>query len=146
MKNQSNKFQEDTFTIAELFSEKTNSSVFFNSESRPRFSKLVTLANSIGFDKKITTLFQKSTGLLYEGENKPGNVCFANNNEDMRDEFKQVFSTMDILYYVYGILTSKDNGGKFLHVTEQNPFRISYPKDAENFWQIVSKGKSLEEN
>ncbi|HEY8399763.1 MAG TPA: hypothetical protein VIK89_00800, partial [Cytophagaceae bacterium] len=38
--------------------------------------------------------------LTYIPEAKEGNVCFVNNNEDLRDEFKQTFTYRDLSAYL----------------------------------------------
>lgn len=89
-------------------------------------------------NRNITSEFEKSTGLLFLEKMEDGNVCFANNNDDLRDEFKQVFSPGDVLDYVYGILNIPENN----NAGSANP-EIPLPKNAEIFWQNAAIGRTI---
>ena len=47
--------------------------------------------------------FAKKIDLDFVPKKENGNVCFANNNDELRDDFKQVFSTKDFLDYIYAV-------------------------------------------
>jgi len=68
---------------------------------------------------------EKRLGLLFEKEPGSHNLCFANENAGLRNEFKRVFTPRDLHYY-----------------TLANPAG-SLPKDTDKFWQEVEKGKQL---
>ena len=78
-------------------------------------------------DRRITaeliSKLEKSTGLLYESTPTDTNVCFATHNLELRDDFKLVFTTVDVLCFL-----------------------ASDPDDdtptSEVFWQNVSKGRN----
>lgn len=63
-------------------------------------------------------------GLTYIDENKEGNLCFVNNNSELRDEFKQNFTRQDVLHYI--------------NATKQVDGEIKLPATAEEFWEKVS--------
>lgn len=53
------------------------------------------------------------------------------------------FASIDILYYIYGVLhspTYRETYKEFLSIDFP---RVPYPSDAENFWQLVAFGGEL---
>lgn len=64
-------------------------------------------------------------GLLFEKEPGPNNLCFANENAELRNEFKRVFTPQDLHYYILA-----------------NPAG-QLPEDTDEFWKGVEKGKRL---
>lgn len=89
---------------------------------------------------EIVKQFEKNLGLAFDPEAVNGSVCFAKNNEDLRDDFKLTFTATDLLNYVYAILHSPSfniNDKELLKI--EFPF-IPYPQDANTFWQLVKKG------
>lgn len=131
--------EENSFTCGELLLNDTGLLDFFDHHRGNEKDFLAAHLKNI--KEQIVQKISDQTGLLYAGKNQPGNVCFANNNEDLRDEFKQVFSTMDLLEYVFGCL-------KALRVQESasakplnSAIPIPYPQNAENFWELVNRGK-----
>lgn len=90
-------------------------------------------------NKGVVAEIEKSTGLLFLGKMEDGNVCFANNNDDLRDEFKQVFSPGEVLNYIYGVLNSPE----YHHGNEFTNPEIPYPENAEIFWNYAASGSIL---
>lgn len=80
------------------------------------------------------------TGLHFILEKDPeGNVCMANNKE-LRAEFRQTFSPIDILDYAYAILHSSD----FRSTSKKNSkTNFPYPKNAEIFWELAELGSQI---
>ena len=64
--------------------------------------------------------FAKKIGLDYVPKKENGNVCFANNNDELRDVFKQVFTTLDFLDYIYAVFLSANYKAKFQEINEAN--------------------------
>ncbi|WP_157813315.1 type ISP restriction/modification enzyme [Flavobacterium sp. 5] len=74
-----------------------------------------------------------------------GNVCFANDN-DVRPEFKEIFSQIDLLNYIYAILflsKYRENHQEFL---KSNFSYIPIPNDKIKFWKLIKLGNELREN
>ncbi len=90
-------------------------------------------------DSDIVHQFSLRLGLAFVSEQSNGNVCFANNNSELRDEFKQVFSASDILDYTYAIMHSSVYQERYSEVSALQ--EIPYPNDADIFWALVSLGK-----
>lgn len=99
------------------------------------------------FDVEIPTLTQgiinqmaNKTGLNFVLIKDPeGNVCMANNKE-VRPEFRQNFSVIDILDYMYAIsysLNFRLTGEEFVKIN------LQYPKDSETFWELAELGLQL---
>ncbi|MCD8540437.1 MAG: hypothetical protein LRY55_12220 [Leadbetterella sp.] len=64
-------------------------------------------------------------GLLFEKEPGPHNLCLANENAGLRNEFKRVFTSLDLRYYILATPAG------------------SLPENTDIFWQEVEKGKQL---
>lgn len=101
------------------------------------------------FDREIPILNQRIINemavkmeLEFILEKDPeGNVCMANNKE-VRPEFRQNFSAIDILNYIYALLHSS----KFSTVEKEyleNHFPI--PKNADIFWDLVQLGFKIKQ-
>lgn len=70
------------------------------------------------------------------------NVCFANSLE-VRDDFKNSFSTADVLYYAYAIFYASAGLEKFENLDDGETFDVLYPKDLDMFWQVTELAKRL---
>lgn len=68
---------------------------------------------------------------------REGNVCFVNSNE-LRHEFRQSFTSIDLLDYCYAILHSAIN-----EISEINSVRIPITSDSSAFWKLVKHGSEL---
>ena len=66
-----------------------------------------------------------------------GNVCFINSNE-LRPEFRQNFTSTDLLDYCYAVLHSTIN-----EFSEINSARIPITSDTSIFWKLVNYGSGL---
>lgn len=85
----------------------------------------------------------EKTGLTFIDERENGNVCFANNNEELRDEFKQTFAPIDMLDYIYAVLHSPNYREKYEDFLKIDTPKVPIPKDADSFWQLVTLGEKL---
>lgn len=75
--------------------------------------------------------------LLFINENdREGNICFAN-SKDLRPEFKQSFTVLDLLDYSYAVLNSVT-----YHKSDKNK-GIPFPIHSDFFWQLVQIGSNL---
>lgn len=104
------------------------------------FSKaLVTnQTKNIGFNLHI-----KNLNLTYTSEKEPnGNVCFAN-NEEVRPDFKETFTTKDLLDYIYAILHSQAYREKYKTFLKIEFPKLANPKDTDTFWKLVEIGGAL---
>ncbi len=100
---------------------------------------------------EIVKQIEKGLGLTFVPEastplsNQGGNLCFANNNDELRDEFKQTFAPIDLLDYIYGVLHSPTYREKYKEFLKIDFPRVPYPEDADTFWQLVNLGSQLRE-
>ena len=77
-------------------------------------------------------------GLQFINEKETeGNVCFINSNE-LRPEFRQSFTSTDLLDYCYAVLHSTIN-----EFSEINSARIPITSDTSIFWKQVNYGSEL---
>jgi len=99
------------------------------------------------YDTRIPNLTEETinqiahkTGLHFILEKDPeGNVCMANNKE-VRAEFRQTFSPIDILDYIYALLhSSKYSSTKKESVQTNFPL----PKNTESFWELAKLGSQI---
>lgn len=75
---------------------------------------------------------EKRLAATFLKDPEEGNLCFANNNAEIRDDFKQVFTLRDVGDYFASL---DDN-------TVLNPPPL--PKTAAEFWAKVQKGKNIQ--
>lgn len=68
---------------------------------------------------------EQNLGLLFEEEPGPNNLCFANENSELRNDFKRIFTSQDLHYY-----TLAHSKGRL-------------PENTDAFWEGVEKGKQL---
>ncbi|WP_163406996.1 hypothetical protein [Flavobacterium ajazii] len=84
-------------------------------------------------NNEIIQWFADRSGLLFLFEKEPGNVCFANSDE-LRPEFRQSFTIIDMLDYMYA----------FVHSSYYKEFqKIVIPSEAHSFWKLVEIGSRL---
>ena len=77
-------------------------------------------------------------GLQFISEKETeGNVCFINSTE-LRPEFRQSFTSIDLLDYCYAVLHSTIN-----KISEINSVRIPITSDSSIFWELVNYGSEL---
>ena len=89
--------------------------------------------------------FAKKIGLDFVPKKENGNVCFANNNDELRDDFKQVFSTVDFLNYIYAVSFSAIYKEKFQKSFSTDFPEIPFTKGSNDFWKFVKLGKEMRE-
>lgn len=95
-------------------------------------------SNRIVLNSETFQFIANCCGLMFIDEKETGNVCFAHSQE-LRPEFKQSFTAIDVLDLSYAILHSSFYR-KDLKITElKNPI----PQEAAVFWKLVQIGKEL---
>jgi hypothetical protein len=115
------------------------------SDSNPSFINLAALfekpagareANVINIEiiNQITTI----VGLLFINQKeREGNVCFAN-SQDLRPEFKQSFTLLELLDFSSAVLHSR-----IYRQGKQDFLEIPIASDSCIFWQLVQIGSNL---
>ena len=72
-----------------------------------------------------------------ETNDNEGNVCFIN-SEEVRPEFRQVFTSQDVAYYLVGLF----DGSAAIEISKENfHLNIPYPQNANAFWQKAELGR-----
>jgi len=79
---------------------------------------------------ELIQIIESNTGLQFRENPTEGNLCFAQNNLELQDEYKLEFNLADLNHYL-----------KSFSETE-----ISLPKDSTTFWKLVKKGRGLKKN
>lgn len=87
------------------------------------------------FNNKIIADFEKILQLQCIEKTTPENVCFATQNSELQDDFKQVFSKKDVLDYFYAVISSPEY--------QQSQLEENYPKNTNEFWNLVRLGEKL---
>ena len=77
---------------------------------------------------------QRVLKLEYLPEDNPGNLCYVNENPELRNEFRTGFSNSDLLKYFKNVTICEKDTDIFLI----SPHEIMLPRNADIFWQIVS--------
>lgn len=80
---------------------------------------------------EIVDKIARSFGLIFLNQKETGNVCFANSDE-VRSEFRQSFTTIDLLEYVFAMRYYNNDLQK-----------IPIPSDSMHFWILVQFGRDL---
>lgn len=87
------------------------------------------LADKIAKELGLTFINQKTS---------EGNLCFAKNNEELRPEFKEIFTASDLSNYEFALLYSEKYKADLIHDL--------LPKDRAIFWKLVTLGNNLKCN
>lgn len=96
-------------------------------------------ASFTDFIKKL----EYKTGLLFIPEAASNNLCFANNNSELRDDFKRVFSPVEIFDYHYALLITQALREETMSSIPYDFSALKLPRDAEDFWDVVNWGNRL---
>ena len=87
---------------------------------------------------ELAEKISKALGLMYRNQTKSeGNVCFANSDE-LRPEFRETFTSADLMNYEYALL----NSNKYFKLLTTDLL----PKDRKIFWELVALGNHLKKN
>jgi len=70
---------------------------------------------------------EQKTGLEFQKKSNSGNLCFVNNNDDLRDEFKLTFTEKDFHYFLNSFGADE----------------IQIPENPLVFWELVKKGREF---
>jgi len=105
-------------------------------------TQATTLQTIHKLDKQIIQRIATGLGLTFINPNEAtGEVCYAN-EPDLRPEFRQSFTATDLLDYINAVLQTQaeQNGG----ILKTGVAEISYPTNADVFWQLVQAGGRLQ--
>jgi predicted helicase len=94
-------------------------------------------------DQEMAKQIATSLGLTFIDEKETeSEVCFAN-SPDLRSEFKQSFTSMDLFDYIYAVLHSSTYRKKYKEFLKIDFPRVPYPTDRDQFWKFVKLGGEL---
>lgn len=71
-----------------------------------------------------------------------GNVCFADNNDELQDDYKHSFTLADVLNFISAILSSKWKEQAEQAIKEEEAEEFPYPEKKDSFWKMVELGNS----
>lgn len=96
-----------------------------------------------GLEMNAISQIAKKLGLAFVPKQEDGNVCFANNNSELRDEYKQTFTIADLQNYIYAVLHSANYKECYKDFLKDDLCKIPYPKNAETFWKLARLGDQI---
>lgn len=108
--------------------------------------QLVVSLSPLKLNHEIVTEIEKSVGLVFMAHREPCRVCFAHQNDQLQDAYKQVFYATDLLAYIYAILSTTQHHLKPIELHRPDLPPIPYPTDNLTFWKWVKLGHQLAEN
>ncbi|MDC6390461.1 hypothetical protein PP182_17355 [Maribacter sp. PR1] len=82
---------------------------------------------------------------LDSAQGDTGNVCMANSPE-IRNDYKDTFTPIDLLDYIYAVLHSPGYREKYKEFINIDFPRVPYPTDQNVFWQLVQLGGALRQS
>lgn len=85
--------------------------------------------------RKIISDLEEILKLQFVQQLEKGNVCFAQHNSELQDDFKQIFTQKNILDYFYAKINSSD--------FQETELKKYYPKTTTEFWNQVRVGEKL---
>ncbi|MFW0737083.1 type ISP restriction/modification enzyme [Flavobacterium sp. T12S277] len=94
--------------------------------------------NSMALNPETFQFIANGCGLLFIDEKETGNVCFADSQE-LRPEFKQSCTAIDVFDLSYAILHSS----LYSQDLKVDELKIPIPQDVVVFWKLVQIGKEL---
>ncbi len=95
----------------------------------------------LNFNKEIIDQIARQLQMELLSDTVDGNLCFAQNNDELQDDFKMSFTALDIFDYVIGALHKNLSANKVIEAIS-----IPFPFDNNQFWQLVKQGKKLRIN
>ncbi|WP_343621884.1 hypothetical protein [Acinetobacter proteolyticus] len=103
--------------------------------------ELVLSLSPLQLNQQLVCQIEKSLGLNFINDNEPPRVCFANQNTELQDAYKQVFNPVDLLDYLYASLISDQQSAEKLQLLNPALAPIPYPTDNLTFWRMVATGR-----
>lgn len=94
-------------------------------------------------DSKSLTLLEESLGLDFVSDQEEANVCLANSGE-VRSDFRSTFTSSHLENYIYALLYSSIPYKNYKEFLKIGSSPIPYPKDQDQFWQLVILGDELQ--
>lgn len=92
---------------------------------------------------EIVREIEKSMGIDFVAEREEGNLCFAENVDELQDAYKASFTPIDLLDYIYAVLHSPAYREKYKEFLKIDFPRVPHPSDVSVFWQLVKLGGEL---
>jgi predicted helicase len=80
--------------------------------------------------------------LIDSAQSSGSNVCMTNSPE-VRDDYKQTFTPIDLLDYIYAVLHSPSYRKKYNEFLKIDFSGVPYPTDLQGFWNLVGLGGEL---
>ncbi|MBA6153206.1 type ISP restriction/modification enzyme [Gelidibacter maritimus] len=109
----------------------------------PNVTDMNASKNLLSLDTPTIKRLEQHLKLTFLSEKDTYNqVCLANSPE-VRNEYRDVFETKDLLNYIFAVLHSPCYLEKYKEVSKIDILEIPYPKDSSSFWKLVDLGAKL---
>lgn len=138
-----NKISEAIFLSSQTGSNAMNLPLYIYPETNGQQTIEQSEERTPNLNPEILAEIEKSLGLSFVPEKDRGNLCFANNTSELRDDYKQTFAPIDILDYIYAVLHSPSYREKYKEFLKIDFPRVPYPKDKDTFWKLVALGGEI---
>ncbi|MCU4582434.1 hypothetical protein KTJ32_15670 [Acinetobacter gyllenbergii] len=106
-----------------------------------KVQELVLCLSPLQFNQQLVSQIEKLLGLNFINDNESHRVCFANQNTELQDAYKQVFSPVDLLDYLYASLITDQQSAEKIQLDHPALAPIPYPTDNLTFWKMVATGR-----
>lgn len=94
-------------------------------------------------NKEIVQKIAEILDLIFIDENESrGNVCFSNSSE-VRPDFRETFTSLDLQNCMFAILYSSENFNGNSEIPEMDVIFTLLPKNKIKFWELTEKGREL---
>jgi len=103
--------------------------------------QLILSLHPLKLDLEIVQQIEKSLGLSFIAQQEDGRVCFANQNNELQDAYKQVFTALDLLDYVYALLSTNQSSNQEIDLQTSGLPDLPYPTEPLLFWKQVKIGQ-----
>ena len=74
-----------------------------------------------------------------------GNLCYANNSNDLQHAYKETFNRSDILEFIQAVFLSAKFNEKHYWIYNDGDMKVPYPKDRDTFWKLVQISKQIKQ-
>lgn len=103
------------------------------------------LIENLVYTPEIISRFETGLELDFVPQKISGNLCFANDSDELRDDFKQTFTSIDLSNYFYAVLYSQTYQKRKEEVSAIDFFHEHQPKGTETFWKLSRLGEKIRE-
>lgn len=116
-------------------------------KSSSKFGNSILVTDEFVFTPELFHEIEQIVALNFENEtNVEGNVCFSN-HIDLRSEFKDSFSAVDVLNCLYAVLNLEVENSTIDLISIQKILKSNQKSEIQKtFWELVEIGRKVKGN